>query len=29
MRFTRPLTGAYYVVPSADRVAAAGSSERG
>jgi putative iron-dependent peroxidase len=29
MLFTRPLTGAYYVVPSADRVASAGSSQRG
>ena len=28
MRFTTPLTGGYYVVPSADRVAAFGSDER-
>jgi porphyrinogen peroxidase len=28
MRFTRPITGAYYVVPSADRLAAFGASDR-
>ncbi len=28
MRFTRPLTGAYYVIPSADRLAAFGASDR-
>jgi len=27
-QFTRPLTGAYYVIPSGDRLAAFGLNER-